>query len=54
MIAELESRRERTAEKIRAAEKLMIRVRQLGMDAIPHDIPPREKVRQIALFQDAQ
>ena len=54
MIAELESRKEHTNEKIRAAQKTLLKVRQLGTAGIPHEIVRRENVKQLGLFMEAQ
>ncbi len=50
MVAEWRSREARTQEKICAAEKLLVKVRRYGMEAIPVEIVAEEPAKQLSFI----
>lgn len=53
MIAEWRSRAARTSEKIVAAQKLLVKVRQYGLEIVPQEIvTPEKKPEQLSFMQE--
>src|SRR5271157_3840042 len=50
MILELKSRRKHVEERIYAAETVLVKIHQYGIESIPHDIEPEEQAEQLGLF----